>query len=231
MSRESLVDAVISQMLSDIAEGNLEEGAAIPSEADLAQRFDVNRLTIREAVSKMKAQGIVRAVPGRRSELNPVSHWVDIGAVLKIVEQRIGGAEASVQLVQLRRMIETGACGIAATQISTSELAQLDIELDGMKDAQKVNDVEKFVRHDIAFHDVILDACGNAFLRMLLDPLQELLKDRRRETSAVPQVQINAIDMHRQIIVALRSEDPETARSAMSDHIDQTERDLNQYVL
>ncbi len=231
MSRESLVDGLISELLDDISAGRLVEGEPIPAEAELAERFKVNRLTIREALRKMQAQGIVRTVPGRRSELNPVSQWVDIGAALRIVGARIGAAEASIQLLQLRRMIETEACGLAALRMEETNLDALDRELTGMREAAGRNDVDKFVRHDIAFHDVILEASGNALLKILLDPLQSLLEEGRTETSRVPDVQRNAIEMHAAIIEALRSGDTARAHDAMSAHITQTEQDLARYVL
>lgn len=231
MGRESLVDNLIGALLADIVAGRLEPGGSLPSEADLALRFDVNRLTIREAVRKLQAQGILHTVPGRRSEVNPVSRWTDIGAALQVVEARIGAAESSIQLLQLRRMIETGACALAATRMQSAGLERLEAEVAGMRDAAATNDVEAFVVHDIAFHDVILDASGNQFLRILLDPLQVLLRERRTETSKVPAVQQHAIDMHTAVLEALRTQDADLAHAAMSAHMDQTERDLIHYVL
>lgn len=66
MGRESLVDHLIAELLDDIVAGRLEPGGSLPAEAELAARFDVSRLTIREAMRKLQAQGIVRTVPGRQ---------------------------------------------------------------------------------------------------------------------------------------------------------------------
>ncbi|WP_028709558.1 FadR/GntR family transcriptional regulator [Propionicicella superfundia] len=231
MGRESLVDNLTGELLGDIVAGRLVAGGSLPSEADLAVRFGVNRLTIREAVRKLQAQGIVHTVAGRRSEVNPISRWTDIGAALQVVEARIGPAESSIQLLQLRRMIETGACALAATRMDPAGLRRLEGEVDGMREAAAANDVAAYVVHDIAFHDVILDSCGNQFLRILLDPLQELLRERRTETSKVPAVQQHAIEMHTAVLEALRTQDAEIAYAAMSAHMDQTERDLIHYVL
>ncbi len=231
MSRESLVDGLIDELLNDIVAGRLVEGEPIPAEAELAERFQVNRLTMREALRKMQAQGIVRTVPGRRSELNPLSQWVDIGAALRIVGSRIGSQQASLQLLQLRRMIETEACALAAPLITAEGIEQLERDLDGMRVATQANDVDLFVKYDLAFHDLILDSCGNALLRILMEPLHNLMEEGRRETSSVPQVQRNAIEMHSAIIVALRSGSSESSREAMLAHMEQTERDLINYVL
>lgn len=231
VSRESLVDSLIDQLLNDIASGRLIENQPIPAEAELAERFHVNRLTIREALRKMQAQGIVRTVPGRRSELNPLSQWVDIGAALRIVGSRIGSEQASFQLLQLRRMIETEACALAAPLIGAEGIEQLERDLKNMRKAAEANDVDVFVQYDLAFHDLILDSCGNALLRILLEPLHGLMEKGRRETSSVPRVQRNAIEMHSAIILALRSGSPARGREAMIAHMEQTEQDLIHYVL
>ena len=78
MGRESLVDQLIAELLADIVAGRLQPEQPLPAEAELATRFEVNRLTIREALRKLQAQGIVSTVPGRRSALNPVARWTDI---------------------------------------------------------------------------------------------------------------------------------------------------------
>ncbi len=231
MGRESLVDQLIAELLDDIVAGRLVPGESLPAVAELATRFDVNRLTLREAIRKLQAQGIVHTVPGRRSELNPVSRWTDIGAALQVAEAQIGRADSSIQLLQLRRMIETGACAIAATRMGPADLQRMEQELDGMRAASAINDVEAFVMHDIAFHDVILDSCGNRFVRTLFDPLQALLIQRRTDTSRVPAVQEHAIEMHAAVLEALRTQDADLAHAAMSAHMDQTERDLIRYVL
>lgn len=225
------MDGLIGTLLDDVVGGRLVPGEPIPSEADLASRFGVNRLTIREAISKLQAQGIVRTVPGRRSALNPVSQWTDIAAALFVVRSKIGPAQSSIQLLQLRRMIETGACGLAATRMGPADLSELEREVEQMKAAADVNDVARFVAHDIAFHDIIMAASGNQFVRILFDPLQELLYEHRTETSKVPAVQQHAIAQHTLVVEALRTQDSDTAMSAMGGHIDQTERDLIHYVL
>ena len=231
MGRESLVDHVIDALLDDIVAGRLVPGESLPAEADLAARFEVSRLTTREAIRKLQAQGIVHTVAGRRSELNPVARWTDIGAALRLVEAQIGRADSSIQLLQLRRMIETGACALAATRMGSAGLQRLEAEVEGMRAAAAANDVQAFVVHDIAFHDIILDSSGNRLVRTLFDPLQALLKERRTDTSNVPAVQQNAIAMHAAIVDALRTQDADLASAAMSAHMDQTERDLIRYVL
>ncbi|PPF45360.1 GntR family transcriptional regulator [Pseudoclavibacter sp. AY1F1] len=231
MARASLVQSVSDRLLDDIISGELPQGAPLPREIDLAERLGVNRLTLREALKTLQAQGVVQPVPGTRGRVLPMEDWTGIEPLLRAATSTGGKAQASVQLVQLRRMIETGACELAAPLRTDADLGQLEAYLEEMRAASAADDVHTFVTADIAFHDVVLRASGNPFLRVLLEPLGRFLYERRYETSAVPQVQVNAIREHAGILEALRSGEPAAARVAMESHMQQTADDLQQYVL
>src|SRR5918992_1006025 len=62
----SITEAVV-QRLEDLVLTELEPGAELPSEADLAAQFDVSRLTVREAARSLQARGLVETRHGRRA--------------------------------------------------------------------------------------------------------------------------------------------------------------------
>lgn len=84
---------------------------------------------------------------------------------------------------------------------------------------------------DLAFHDLILHASGNAFVAVLMEPLSRILEQRRDETSAVPEIQAHALKQHALVAAALPSRDLRHARAAMDRHMQQTLDDLRRYVL
>jgi DNA-binding GntR family transcriptional regulator len=69
------------------------------------------------------------------------------------------------------------------------------------------------------------------FIPFMFEPFGNLLVEARTETSAIPEIQVNAIAMHEAILEALTSGDPRRSRDAMEAHMDQTENDLRRYVL
>ena len=231
MARASLVQSVSDRLLDDIISGELPQGAPLPREIDLAERLGVNRLTLREALKTLQAQGVVQPVPGTRGRVLPMEDWTGIEPVRRAATSSGAKAQAAVQLVQLRRMIDPGAGELAAPLRTTEDLEKLEGYLEEMRAASAANDVHTFVTADIAFHDVVLRASGNPFLRVLLEPLGKFMYERRYETSAVPQVQVNAIREHAGILEALRSGDGSAARAAMESHMQQTADDLQEYVL
>ena len=231
MARKSLVGVVADELLDRIIEGEFPPGATVPGEHELSARHEVSRMTVREAMKTLQAQQILSVERGRGTFVNPLSRWTSLEAVLRAASEGRNEAEASVQLIELRRMLETGACELAAGRISEEETETLFSYIAAMKAAHAVNDVAAFVEADLAFHDVILHASGNVFVAVLFEPLHRVLEKRRAETSAVPEIQEHAIGHHQNIADALRARDAATSRQAMDAHMQQTLDDLKNLVL
>jgi DNA-binding FadR family transcriptional regulator len=188
-------------------------------------------MTVREAMKTLQAQQILSVERGRGTFVNPLSRWTSLEAVLRAASEGKNEAEASVQLIELRRMLETGACELAAGRISEAETESLFAYISAMKAAHGIKDVGAFVEADLAFHDVILRASGNVFVSVLFEPLHRVLEKRRAETSAVPEIQEHAIGHHQNIAEALKSGDAARSREAMDAHMQQTLDDLKNLVL
>lgn len=230
MARESLVDVVASALLERVVDGRTPPGRLLPPETELAAEHDVSRLTVREALKVLQTQGVVEVQRGRGTVVRPTSTWTAIDAVALALD-RSGGEQAALQLLQLRRMVESGAAELAAAHRTDADLAELEHHLAAMRTAHDATDVAGFVAADIAFHDVVFRASGNPFVAVLLGPLSAVLRARREETSRHEPVQVNAIAEHTAVLEAVRSADPATARAAMESHMDQTLADLRRHVL
>jgi DNA-binding FadR family transcriptional regulator len=231
VARKSLVGEVADGLLDRIVAGEFPPGSAVPGELELSSRYDVSRMTVREAIRTLTAQNILRIERGRGTFVNQVNRWSSLHAVLRATSEGTDASDAAVQLIELRRMLEAGACGLAAERISDQDLAALDALVDQMREARRAQDLERFVEADLAFHDVILHASGNPFVAVLFEPLSRILAERRSETSAVPEIQEHAIAMHVTVSEALRRHDPVAARAAMDAHMQQTLDDLRTYIL
>ncbi|MEX5297165.1 FadR/GntR family transcriptional regulator [Kocuria sp. CPCC 205292] len=231
MARPSLVDQVADALLDRIIAGDFPPGAAVPGEIELSAQHQVSRMTVREAIRTLGAQRILRVERGRGTFVNPVSRWASLDAVIRAVSEGQDDAAAAVQLIELRRFLESGACELAAGRLSAEELDELARDADAMADAHRTQDVAAFVAADLRFHERILQASGNVFVAVLFEPLHRVLAERRAQTSRVPEIQAHAVAEHRRIVAALASADPVRARQAMDQHLQQTLADLKTYVL
>lgn len=231
MARKSLVDVVADDLLDRVVAGEFPPGSGVPGELELSAQHEVSRMTVREAIKTLAARRILRVERGRGTFVNPLNQWSSLEAVLRAASEGQDDAAVAVQLIELRRMFETGAAELAAARVTAGELEEMDEQLAQMRAAHEANDVDRFVAADLAFHDLILHASGNVFVAVLFEPLTRILASRRAQTSKVVQIQLNAIAEHASIMDAMRSHDPERSRLAMDRHMDQTLNDLKTYVL
>lgn len=231
--RGTRVDQAAQRLLDRIATGEFADDAPLPPEADLAAELEVSRLTLRESVSILKTQGILRVEHGRGTYVNPMSHWSAIGAFVRASSRADAGATVTtpLQLLQIRRMIETGAAELFAGVRTDADLAAMQDEVERMDTAHAGTDVATFVAADLAFHNVILEGCGNPFVAMLYRPIGRELQAARSQTSQFSAVRVNAQVEHKGILVAVRAGDPFRSRAVMESHLRQTIDDLVQHVL
>ncbi|MDQ1623243.1 MAG: GntR family transcriptional regulator, transcriptional repressor for pyruvate dehydrogenase complex [Actinomycetota bacterium] len=231
LARKSLVGVVADELLDRIISGEFPPGTSVPGELELSARHEVSRMTVREAMKTLEAQSILSVERGRGTFVNPLNRWASLEAVLRAASEGKNDASAAIQLIELRRMLESGACELAAGRIDDADLESLHGFVETMRLAHGNNDVAAFVEADLAFHDLILQASENVFAAVLFAPLHRVLEKRRTETSKVPEIQEHAIGQHQSIVEALESRDPHRARDAMDAHMQQTLDDLKTYVL
>lgn len=224
----SLADDLAEQLLAAIIDGQYPPDSALPPEGELSERGGVSRLTVREAVKSLRAQNVVRVVRGRGTYVNPPDRWTALEPVVRAAS-RTGAL--SERLIEARRLIENGACELAALRRTEDDLRELRRQLALMRQAAADADTELFVQADIDFHDVVMRASGNLFVPLLFEPFGRLLVEGRRETSAVPEIRANAVAHHERVLAALESGSAEAARAAMDGHMNQTAEDLRTHVI
>lgn len=231
MPRPSRTHDAVDQLLDAIIAGTLTAGEQLPPEGQLAVEFGVSRLTMREAVRLLQAQGVIVQVPGSRHRVAPVAEWTGMDAVVRHARSAGQRRRSSIELLEVRMMIETGAAQLAARRRTEEQLATLEDSLERMQRMHDAGDVEGFVDADLVYHDTILRAAENRILIAAMLPLTSMLEETRGETSAVPEIREHALLEHRTVLDAIRSGDAVAARDAMATHMQQTHDDLVTLVL
>ena len=231
--RRSLAEGLADEIVNDILNGRYLPNSPLPSETELAEQTGVSRLTVREAVKALSAKQVVRVEQGRGTFVNPSSQWSVLDPVLMIARSSHGEDRLALprKLIEARRVVEVAVAELAAERRSQTDLDDLESSLSAMRAAAAVDDVAAFVAADIAFHQHVLDAAGNSFITSLFDPLSRILQLTRLQTSAHAPVRKNAIEHHQRILDAVRRGTPTKAGRAMRDHMNQTEHDMDTYVL
>jgi GntR family transcriptional regulator, transcriptional repressor for pyruvate dehydrogenase complex len=221
-----LTETAIRRIREMIASGQLIPGSKLPSEGDLAAELGASRNTVREAV-----RGLVtaRVLDVRRGDgtyvtsLRPEQLLEGIGAAAELMAEGF-----SLELVQVRRILESAATAMAAQNISEQALDELETLLGRMRTAESQ---EALVEIDSAFHAAVAIASGNVTLASMLAGVSVRTTRSRiwwgiLEDSAKAQT----IAQHAEILRALRERDPSKAEAAALIHVATTEASLRRMI-
>lgn len=221
----SLAQRVVAGLKDKIFAGDLPPGHKLPSETELVDEFGVSRTVVREAVTRLRAEGLVETFQGRGSFVlavpAPTSFTVESAAirthhdVLDMIDFRLG--------------IECEAAALAAARVDAAAAAAVRAALTEFTGAAPEDAVEA----DFRFHRAVAAASGNRFYLDLLDSLGPMMimlaRTRLGDTHSITDVG-HAERVHREhdaVAAAVIDGDPELARAAMRLHLGNTRRRLD----
>jgi GntR family transcriptional repressor for pyruvate dehydrogenase complex len=219
--RQRLGDQLYGQILDQILSGRLKEGDRLPPETEICDMFGVSRPIVREALIRLRADGLVQARQGAgtfvmhrpASRLASFADTQDIAAMLRCIEVRMPLEGSAARLAAERRTAEQLARIVAA-----HDAFEHEAEGGGMSPAT-----------DLAFHASVAAATGNEVFAELLHKLHVVLDGfmtlslaltRTGSKDRISQV----VHEHRQVLEAIRAQDAEAAGIAMQFHIGQARR-------
>lgn len=219
MARKSLVSIVSDALRDRIVSGELAVGGPLPSEGELSVEFEVSRVTVREALRILTAEGLIKVSSGIGAKVNPIEEWRSLTALMRYRQATGKADEVLLQLLTVRGMFESEAAAGAAELLSDEDIEDLRGCVARMRRATEEQDIDLFVEADLRFHDLIMQRSGNIFLSALFDPITRVLAEHRTRTSRIPVIQRNAIEEHQAVLEALAERDAAKARAVMEHHL------------
>lgn len=221
---ESRPERIAGVLRQRITAHELTPGTRLPSENSLAAHFGVSRAAIREAIARLKVEGLVETVQGSGAYVRSPDAPEPISGVTK------ASLDLLMDLIEVRRVTEPEIAARAATQRTDAQLVAIDQALDQMREAER-NGLDG-VGADFAFHTAIAAASGNVYWQKLLETFAKpilvgLSVTRGNEASRNDYAQ-QAAEEHAELRDAIAARDPERARTAARKHMDMAaERTLN----
>jgi GntR family transcriptional regulator, transcriptional repressor for pyruvate dehydrogenase complex len=221
---QNVTESVI-QRLQDVILGELEPGAELASESDLATQLGVSRLTVREATKTLQARGLVEVRQGRRP-LVAYPSARPMGEFFAVAVRR--DPRRLLDLLEVRRALEVHIASLAATHATRAAIAALEMALGAMR--ADLDDPVTINRADIRFHESLAAATGNQMLSFLIEAMEQPLHTSRLRSLtghlARGGTVEDVIDQHARILDRVKDRDANGAAAAMRAHLDQTARDL-----
>ena len=213
----TLTDRVFEALVPLIGK-NFPPGSRLPSELKMATRFGVSRTVIREALSRLKSEGLVESRQGSGVFVSEHS----MHAPFRIDPSFMDSIHSVLQVVELRQSLEGEIAALAAKRRTREQMATIKRALKQIEiDEQEGKDG---VEADIAFHRCIAEATGNphflALIEFLFNFLTKATSITRRYEATKATLVRQVKDEHQCIVDAISRQEPETARLAARQHME-----------
>lgn len=222
---EKVADALIDM----IKTGELKPGDKIDSIEQLAENFDVSRSAVREALSGLRAMGLVVM---RQGEGTYITQFDAANFALPVNAGLLMKMEDIKELYEVRKVLEVGAARSAALYHKEEDLIPLKEAIEQMKKAQVNGEIGEDA--DMRFHMAIANATHNDMLIHLMRSVSEVMVSVLRETREVliytEKKTVSLIDEHQRIYDAIKAREPEKAYQFMLEHLTNVEKSLEKYM-
>lgn len=227
--------STVAKALAATILGEMTPGSSLPSEGDLAIRFGVSRLTVREAVKMLAGRGLLDVGRGRRAVVKEPTGIAFSDFLSGTIQNDPKGL---FDLIELRMSIEVQSATLAARRASRAGIAAIETALQGMRDAAEAGksgadpagSERVFHGHDAAFHEAIALSSGNRLISYLFEamsaPLQRSFFLSSRGHDLRGHTFDDTIAAHSAVLDALRDGNAKAAGAAMRHHLEETERDI-----
>ena len=214
----SVYELVVDQLRRAIHMGRYTPGQKLPTERALAQRLEVSRLSVREAIRVLEVEGYVETRRGATGGIIVLDRGIETQGIGPYIREML---PRMIEIFEFRRAVEPEAARLAAARRTKEQLRRIQQADDQIELSLET---QRFRLADSQFHLGIADAARNSWLRkaveralsavwMPADPLDEHVLHK-------------AAAHHGQILGAIRARDGEAAARLMREHLDFTVADL-----
>jgi len=214
----TLADRVTAVLLEKIKGGEFPVGTRLPTEQVISERFGVSCTVVREAISRLKSDGLVEVRQGSGTVVREPNRTT----AFRLDIDPKDSVDAVLRVTELRRGIEAEAAALAAQRRTRAQLADIKRALAAIDAAAK--EKRDGVDEDLAFHMAISRATGNPLYPSLLEFISQfthaaILVTRTNEARR-DDFSTQVRNEHRAIFDAISAQDVEAARQAAITHID-----------
>jgi len=209
----ALHEIVVERIRRAIHLGDYLPGDMLPPERDIAERLNVSRETVRDAIRVLESEGYVLS---RRGVAGGHTVTALTEPVARMLSQLRSDTKGVLHLMEYRRANECLAARLAAQRGTAADIRRIGRAVDQLLTA---GDIPQFRRADANFHKAIAVAAGNPYVeRAVLDAREVIfLLHGNRDYQIILDTTLAA---HRDIFSAIEAKDPDAAEAAMASHID-----------
>lgn len=222
--RPKLADRLVEAIREQIASGELPPGGKLPTENQLCGDYGVSRTVVREAVTRLAADGLVQPRQGAGVFVSDAAGF----AMENLIAEMSGKVSLVLNVLEVRMAIEIESAALAAQRRTPSQEADIHAAFHEFDDVLKRG--EQTGAADFAFHRAIATATNNPFCVEILDVLgrrtipRDLVTTISSDLLKSREYQLKLQGEHRAIMEAISDGDAVSARDAMRKHLSASQR-------
>ncbi|MDK2992429.1 MAG: GntR family transcriptional regulator, transcriptional repressor for pyruvate dehydrogenase complex [Clostridiales bacterium] len=216
IKKSNVSEQVYEQLKRQLLNGEWKQGDKIPSENELAEAFNVSRVTVRHAIQKLTALGLIETRVGEGSFVKEVKPGVYMNAIIPLAYL---GENSTLEVLEFRYVIESESVGLAAERATQEDIAELKEILKDMEDVKE--DTKLFAEADLRFHFKIAQITRNSLIIETYNILNDILETAM--TDIVKRLGFKlGIYYHTKLLEAIEHHDSEQAKKVMKEHVNKT---------
>lgn len=226
---KKIYEEVAEAIYEMIRTGQVKPGEKLDSVQQLAENFQVGRSAIREALTSLRAMGLIEMKQGEGTYVN---EFETDQITFPLSTAILMNKEDIAQLLEVRKIIESGTASAAAKKRTNQHLTLMEKALEDMKGAK--GDETLGEKADLQFHFALADAAQNPLLLSLMNHVSGLMGETMKETRRVwlfskETTMERLYEEHKDIYEAIKEQDEEKARKFMLVHLENVEAILQKY--
>lgn len=208
-------ETIAARIRNAILDGSLKPGDRLGSSIELAEQFNVSRLTIRDALKKLESLGCVEIKVGSAGGTwvggSNLARYVDAAAV----QLKLEGVTPQ-EMIEAQLAIECTTAELAAKNATPEEIARLKALL--QEAGTKKDDPLAFTEAGMAFHHAVAEGAHNRVLAAQLHTLRYVIRSTYSKERK-PEITDRVIAEHQHIADLIEAHDEAGARQAMFEHL------------
>lgn len=223
-----LYEEIVEQIKQLITGGELKPGDKLLAERDLAEKLQVSRVSVREAIRALEMLGFVEIRPGDGTFVRDTN----TDDIIRPLAMFLAVERSSLlDMFEVRRIFEAATAGLAAERATPEEVDQIGQLLEKMKESINLQDSEKGEEFDTAFHYAVAEATHNSLLTKLFRTVSEefakavSIARRQLFLDSTDNAQ-RIVDQHTRVFEAIKAGHAAVAADAMLEHLIFAEAEL-----
>lgn len=208
---------VVEQIKNLIISQKMKVGEKLPNERSLAESLGVSRIIVREALSYLKACGIIESRHGSGNYVLKVPNDSNL---------QNGSMEYDLEeVIDARELLESTIARMFLKNVTHDMIQDMEYMVQSMEINFLRDDLKKVIESDVRFHQIFSKACGNSIIYSLLDHLTDYMKTKiwlflKRDYLWDEEYQKRSIENHKRILKAISQGNQDELLRAIKVHYD-----------